>query len=271
MKKIDFFIDTADEQYINDTWNYLRTALTGKEISGITTNPSAMSKCNIHTFEEFKVKVKNLCKLVSSIRQDNLGVVYVQHPDSTISIDDLKSWIDKILPLSDGQTKVGLKIPPYFHLLNEIEKYRNIIDINVTGVADCSTAMMCFTYSPRYVSLIPGRMEEVGVDANLQMKYIDQRNKNKKSELITGSMRTIDGLKSAILYNTVPTIGTRVFNQLFQTPIDEFINLWIDRDVENNYLTISPYVTESMSNLSKSFFIEMDKLGYNLAQNLKST
>ncbi len=262
-----FFIDTGDEAYIKKTWNFLSNHVKGIEMVGITTNPNAMFKCNVQTVQEFESKVKNLCEIVSNIRNDDKGVVYVQHPDSNVSIDNLRKWIDRILKLSDGRTKVGLKIPPYVPFLQLIEEYKNKIDFNVTGVADCSTALMCFTYLPRYVSLIPGRMEEMGVNANSQMKYIHQRNLNGKSELITGSMRTIAGLKSAVFYGTVPTIGTRVFDLFFEkTPVD-FVDIWNSKD-SSDYLKFSPEVNQTMTDLSIGFFKQMDDMGKVLNSNL---
>lgn len=269
MKEIKLFIDTADESYIKNIWdNFLSNGLTGKEIVGITTNPNAMSKCNVHTLAEFESKTRTLCKLISEIRKDDKGVVYVQHPDSNVSCENLDKWISTILKFSDGQTKIGLKIPPYQKLLEKIEQYRNIIDFNVTGVADCSTALYSFTYSPRYVSLIPGRMEEVGINASEHMRFIDQRKEKIKSELITGSMRTIEGLLSAIKHNTVPTVGSRVFDLLIKHDINLFIKLW-DFEDPIDYIKFSPYIDSRSIDLSVAFFNQMDQMGSQLNCNLK--
>lgn len=268
MSDIKFFIDTGDLVYISNLWeSYLSKGLTGKEVVGVTTNPNAMAKCNIHTLPEFETRTRALCQLVSKIRQDDKGVVYVQHPESNITPDGLRYWISTILKFSDGQTKVGLKIPPYLPLLQLVEEYRGVIDFNVTGVADCSTALLSFTYSPRYVSLIPGRMEEQGINAIAQMRYIDQRANKKLSELITGSMRTVEGLKSAIVCNTVPTIGTRVFDLLIGKSISEFVELW-NYENPNSFLAFSPHVDSRMTDLSVAFFKQMDQMGDALRQNM---
>lgn len=263
-----FFIDTADESYIKQLWNkFLSKELSGKEILGVTTNPNAIEKCNISSIEEFESKVKSLCEVISSIRKDDLGIVYVQHPDSNVSEENLDKWINRVLKLSDGKTKIGLKIPPYKNILDLIEKYRNIIDFNVTGVADCSTALMSFSYSPRYVSLIPGRMEEQGVDANAHMQFISQRKNTSQSELITGSMRTIDGLVSAIVYKTVPTIGTRVFDLITEKQVKDFIDLWNCKKDQIN-IKFSPHINQINTDLSLSFFDQMDEKGLNLKKSL---
>lgn len=265
MKPNSFFIDTADTDYINNLWdNFLKNNIDGKSIAGVTTNPNAIAKINVNDLDSFTATVKKLCTTVSTIRGDDQGAVYVQHPDSNVTVSELKSWIDYLLHLATD-CKIGLKIPPYFDLLNLIPKYSNIIDFNVTGVADCSTALYCIGYSPRYVSVIPGRMEEVGINASNHLQFLDQRYKNKYTEIITGSMRTIDGLQKAIYYNTVPTIGTRVFD-LFTNP-EQFIELW-DSKNESYNIKFSPNVTESSKILSLEFFDQMNNQGRYLNKKL---
>lgn len=277
IEKIKFFIDTADECYIKKTLDYINGQnLIGKVVSGITTNPNAMSKCDVHTIKLFEEKVRNLCELVTFIRQDALGVVYVQHPNSNVTTDELRKWIDIIMKMTDGNTKVGIKIPPYLHLLKLIHEYHSVIDFNITGIADCSTALMCYSFEPRYVSLIPGRMEEYNINANAHMKYISQSISDRyskksnvlTSELITGSMRTISGLKLAILYNTIPTIGTRVFDLLFSDAV-EFCSMWDGVDLSGP-LKFSPSVSDIQTQLSVSFFEQMDKCGEKLLRDISN-
>ena len=103
------------------------------------------------------------------------------------------------------------------------EELKDKIDLNVTGTADCSTALMSLSYGVRYVSIIPGRMEEKGIDAKNQIAYLNQRKKD-NSEIITGSMRTLDGLKWAFEYGTVPTIGTKVWDLILEK---DYVNKFI--------------------------------------------
>ena len=126
---------------------------------------------------------------------------------------------------------------------------------------------MSFTYSPRYVSLIPGRMEEKGIDAVSHMKFIHQRKDKVNSELITGSMRTVEGLLSAIQGNTVPTIGTRVFDIIKIKNIEYFVKLWsIASDLQS--IKFSPHIDQRMTDLSVDFFKQMDSMGEQLKNNL---
>jgi transaldolase len=257
-----FFIDTADLDYIKNAWEKLSVAFTGKELVGVTTNPNAMAKVNAHTVAEMQHYTNELCKLVSDIRQDNKGVVYVQGPSSKMSNDELYEFAKRVSGWSDGKTKVGLKIAPYYETLQAVDRLNNFVDVNVTGVADCSTALRCFSYNVRYVSIIPGRMEEKGIDAKAQIQFVNERRSHKiDSEIITGSMRTLEGLAWAIQYNTVATIGSRVFDQIFsKNAVQEFKNMFAAPRPVSSFER-SPIVTQDMLDLSVDFFNQMDLLG----------
>ena len=134
------------------------------------------------------------------------------------------------------------------------------IDFNVTGVSDCSTALRAFSYNIRYVSFIPGRMEEKSINAKEQISFANQRN-NSRSEIITGSMRNIEGLAWACAYNTVPTIGTRVWDEMEQKISNqEFLKILKFRQ-NLDKIDFSPAVNDAMTSLSLDFFNQMDNLG----------
>lgn len=272
-----FFIDTADTDYILNLWNQLQGRIDRRAVVGITTNPSAMAKCNIHTLRGFDERVRELCRIVTAIRQAPGGVVYVQHPSSTASVDELIDFAQHISGLSDGRTRVGLKIPPHWHILQEAGRLAEICDINVTGVADCSTALMCFSYPVRYVSIITGRMEEKGIDANAHLAFVDQRNGmhfdpyDDFSEVITGSMRTLKGLQDAITHGTVPTIGTKVWDLILAdaSGIGNFNAMW-DNPPEILVHTFSPHIDQRNTDLSVDFFKQMDLAGEKLEDDIAS-
>ena len=196
MKSPFFFFDTADTEYVKQLWEKLKGQIDPKSVAGITTNPNAFHKIEAGTIKEWKDKTLELCQLVSEIRGDDLGVVYVQQPNSRMLGRDVLVWAAEISKWGDGNTRVGLKIPPFKEVLNVTDKLSTVIgiEVNVTGVADCSTALRAFSYGVDYVSIIPGRMEEQGINAKAQVSFTNQRN-CKNSKIITGSMRTIEGLK----------------------------------------------------------------------------
>jgi len=262
-ENVKFFIDTGDVEYCKKVYNNLKPFISGKEVVGVTTNPSALFKINVKNFKEMETIINNLCCFVTEVRKDTNGVVYVQLPNSNISIEDAEKYINLITNFTDGNTKVGLKIPPYQKYLKEASRWSKIIDINVTGVADCSTALRCFTYPVRYVSIIPGRMEEQGLDANSQLGYIDKRAHN-DNELITGSMRTLSGLRNAIVHNTIPTIGWRVFDKIIEENlVESFLNYWNEPKI-NTIHELSPDVNRINAKLSVDFFNQMDEFGSTL-------
>ena len=260
MKSPFFFFDTADTEYVKQLWEKLKGQIDPKSVAGITTNPNAFHKIEASTIKQWKDKTLELCQLVSEIRGDDLGVVYVQQPNSRMLGRDVLVWAAEISKWGDGNTRVGLKIPPFKEVLNVTDKLSTVIgiEVNVTGVADCSTALRAFSYGVDYVSIIPGRMEEQGINAKAQVSFANQRN-CKNSKIITGSMRTIEGLKWVCEYNTVPTIGSRVWDKLFkESNIEEFKSFW--KESEEADQLFSPKVDESMTALSESFFEQMDEL-----------
>lgn len=255
-----FFFDTADIDYIKKLWKRFSKVIPSDLVAGITTNPNAFSKINLTNLSEWKFTTKNLCKLVTEIRNDGKGVVYVQIPYSRMKKKQINEWIDLILDWSDGRTKIGLKIPPFIEALELANSLKDKIDFNVTGVSDCATALRAFSYDVKYVSFIPGRMEEKGINAKEQISFTNQR-KNSRSEIITGSMRNIEGLAWACAYNTVPTIGARVWDEIDQKiSNEEFLNILKSRQTLEK-IEFSPLVNNDMINLSLDFFKQMDDLG----------
>lgn len=256
----DFFIDTANIDYIEKLWETIKHKIDCKSVRGITTNPNAYFKINKLLLSEWLEHQIKLCELITKIRGDNKGVVYIQCPYSQMSSDEVLKFAKLVSQNNDGNTKIGLKIPPYKHILEIHQQLNEIMEVNVTGISDCATALKCISYGVKYVSIIPGRMEEVGIDAKQQIEFINQSKMN--SEIITGSMRTIDGLKWVFQYGTIPTIGERVWDLLLvDNKLNEIINL---HDISiPKYNEFSPEIDNRNYDLSSSFFKQMDKCGEN--------
>lgn len=255
-----FFFDTANVDRIKTIWESLKNDIDPNLVVGITTNPNAFIKVNTPSLNEWLSAIPRLCETVSEIRGDDKGVVYVQGPNSNMSETELLKYAEVVSSLSDGNTKVGLKIPPYKEVLKLVPKLNEFVDVNVTGIADATTALKCATYAVRYISIIPGRMEEVGIDAKSQIEFVNQGNL-KNTEIITGSMRTLEGLIWAFQYATVPTIGERVWNLVLQDRnIEKLLNIDYDSNLGTFY-PFSPRIDERNYDLSKSFFEQMDECG----------
>lgn len=255
-----FFFDTADGDAIANIWNSLKREVDPKSVTGITTNPNAMSKAGCTTLESWKKKAQELSVALNKIRGDNLGVVYVQQPNSRMTPGQVVNYTNYMTSDHNGLSRIGLKIPPYVPMLAAATHINEHVEINVTGIADCATALRSLSYDVTYVSVIPGRMEEKGINAKEQLAYIQQRRRDNKN-VITGSMRTIEGLSWVVQYNTVPTIGTKVWDLILKDlGPSGFNDLW-KSPIHIPQLDISPAVDDVMKNLSVDFFNQMDELG----------
>lgn len=274
-----FFFDTADTEAIQRIWDKLGKKLPSQSCVGITTNPNALAKVNCHTLIDLERLVKTMSSTMDGICGGG-SLIYVQVPNSCMSISQVIKWADFIRRLETGKSKIALKIPHFSYILRGtnrsvlensemFEAFKNLY-LNVTGVSDAGTIIKALNYeNVAYASIIPGRMEEVGIDANAHLKYLCEQKFKSHQAVITGSMRTIRGLKDSIYYRTVPTIGTRIWDLVAAENLwDELPTYWenvyhYDDTASSDY---SPQTTETNINLSKQFFEQMDSLGSKIHQ-----
>ncbi|MBI4586615.1 MAG: hypothetical protein HY717_21600 [Planctomycetes bacterium] len=255
-----FFFDTADPDFIAATWKKISRVFPAGAVRGVTTNPNALSKVKVNSIEGLKEHLEKLCRLVSGIRPDGQGIVYVQQPNSRMDAASLCEWADLLTAMGDGKTRLGLKIAPFPSALEAGRDLQDAIEINVTGVSDCATALRAFSYGVRYVSIIAGRMEEIGADAKAHVHFVQQRNSG-TGEIITGSMRTVEGLRWVCQAGTVPTIGSRVWEKLFtEIAFEELPSFW-NQEEPAQELQFAPVTTQGQIDLSRQFFEQMDGLG----------
>lgn len=273
-----FFFDTADTLYIKKIWKKLNKHISSSSCLGITTNPNALAKMNCDTLVDLEKLVKTM-----SITMDDIcgggSLIYVQVPNSCMSIKQILSWVSFIKELDTGKCKIALKIPHFSYILQETDRspvfwntdafgqHKNL-KLNVTGISDCNTVIKSLSYdNVSYASIIPGRMEEAGIDANSHLKYLCDQNFNKHQAIITGSMRTVKGLKDSIHYRTVPTIGTRVWDIIDAEDLwKEFPTYWhnLYQRSEVPCADYCPETTDKNINLSRAFFEQMDGFGSKL-------
>ena len=283
MSHPEFFLDTASSEEIRRIWEmFLHGRVGPTSYKGITTNPNALSKIGCNELEELDKVIPSLCELVTEMR-DGLGggVVYVQLPNSLMPHNEIFEWATRIAEYSDGLTHIGLKIPHWTRVLELTDELAEMVEVNVTGVSDWATLCKAFQYpGVTYASLIPGRMEEVGIDADLHMAYINRiRRSHEGQQVIAGSMRSIQGLQKAIVGGTVPTIGTKIWLQLMKPRYDtgrrdvtQFVDLWDKQawpqlDFVGGLIAAGghpPRVTDTNVKLSRDFFDQMDELGANM-------
>jgi transaldolase len=267
-----FFFDTADTDYINKVWDKLGKYVDPQSVVGITTNPSALAKVNCDTLAKFEELVPRMCETVANIRgtdSPTKGLVYVQVPNSTMQEEDIVAWAKYVGTLNTGPAALALKIPHFsyaLHLVNH-SALRELF-VNVTGISDAGTIIRSLSYqNVAFASIIPGRMEEVGINADAHLEYLAKHQFLRHQNIIAGSMRTIEGLKKSIYYHTVPTIGTRVWDLIdAENRWEEFASYW-DTQYEMPEAPLADYmplVTDTNIDLSKQFFDQMDALGKNM-------
>jgi hypothetical protein len=262
---VKFFIDTANIDYIEDLKIRLKSSIEPDLIAGITTNPNAFKKINKFKLSEWEKHLPRLCELVSEMREDNYGVVYVQAPVSTMSLDEVFKFAEHISKFDDGNTKLGLKIPPFKNILEGVPQIEQIMTTNVTGISDAGTALFASLFEPTYISVIPGRMEEVGIDAKKHVEYLmDAIDLCSASQIISGSMRTIEGLLWVSEMGTVPTIGERVWDLIYQdmSILDKMNYEKVDKYFKTPYIShFAPHNDQRNTDLSLAFFKQMDEYG----------
>jgi hypothetical protein len=276
MSQPTFFFDTADTDYIRKIWDKLGKYIDGSSVIGITTNPNALAKVNCDTLEKFETLVPQMTSLVGELRGEGpAGLVYVQVPNSTMKDEDVLRWATYVNEFNGNGAAIALKIPHFSYVLRlSGEPELQNLFLNVTGVSDANTIIKALSYNNVFfASIIPGRMEEVGIDANAHLEYLANQQLQRHQNIIAGSMRTIEGLKNSIFYHTVPTIGSRVWDLIdAENRWEEFVSYW-----ENTYevpeepnADYTPLVTDTNLDLSKQFFEQMDKLGESLHKEFMS-
>lgn len=278
-----FFFDTADTGAISKVYSRL-TALYGHFINysiiGVTTNPNAMAKIGATSLSDMVQVILDIDRFFC-ISNDELSSFYtripqeihIQLPDCDMPFDDCLKWFEYFEQL-ELQSKLVFKMPPNAKLLSEASRHsseKKIRYYNVTGLADAASILWALSYPyVSYASIIPGRMQNVmpleEVNKHLQLLASAKIPVSKK--IIAGSMRTLDGLKDAINYNTVPTIGTRVWDLMTGDDFKHFASWWsYNSQLIHSYVQID--ISDANRNLSNSFFEEMNKLGEPIANEFK--
>lgn len=262
----DFFFDTANISFIRDTMEKYGSDIDPKWVRGITTNPNAFSKVNMYHLGEWFEHTAEMAKLISDIRGDDEGEIHIQAPYSHLDPKTILEYAKMISDLAEGKCKVGMKIPPYQKVLEYVDQFNQYVITNVTGLADSSTALKCITYDVGYVSIIPGRMEEVGIDAKSSIAFVNQCNFG-NTQIITGSQRTTEQIIYSFYLDTVPTIGEKCWSDIFEG--DNFQRIL---NIEYGYEPVGPFspiISQDNINLSLAFFEQMDGLGSTARKDLE--
>ena len=269
-KDAAFFIDTANIDDINRIWDKIGPHVGVDSMVGITTNPNALAKVGCDTLAKFEELVPKLCKTIKDIRGDgSTGLLYLQTPKSTMTEDEIFEWAEYIDSFNGQGTAIALKLPHFSYALRMAESPElKKLYVNITGISDASTVIKALSCANVFfASIIPGRMEEVGIDANEHLEYLTRVQFYRHQNVIAGSMRTIEGLQNSIKYHTIPTIGTRVWDLIEAQNLWETFSSYWENTIEVDDSPLADYMptnTESNVELSRQFFGQMDTLGQSL-------
>lgn len=254
-----FFFDTANADFILNTWKQIKPICNNpKNILGVTTNPNALNKAGVKDLNSFLVVVYSLFDIIGKIRNDDLGIVYVQIPNSQCSLHEVKGFVDLIKSLFNFRVRIGLKIPPRFDIIQNKVWFEDLLP-NVTGVTDALTAVQMLSFNVEYISFLTGRLEEAWVDVKSHIAFVNSCQFDKK-QIIAGSMRTIPSLELAFQMGCVPTIGEKLWYGLLEGNNKESLN--------KDYTTLDdrvPSINFSdcavWQNVQNQFFQQMDEAG----------
>lgn len=271
-RPIEFLFDTADADYIDSIWLNLKDIVPGTAVKGITTNPNALAKIECDTLAKLEVEIPKLVSMVTDIRGGEPGgAVHVQIPHSNLCLSEqhVMQWAEYISQFGDGATHIVLKLPHYTAALRMADQIVNDYGtpVNITGISDWGTVLKAFAFpNITYASLITGRMEERGVNANEMMMYLAPIPRDGIQKIIAGSMRTLAGLEDAVYVGLLPTIGKRVWDHFFDEAVDwqTFAEVWIgelDLDLFDIDVHWPPLINEESRALTEEFFKQMDELG----------
>ena len=182
-----FYIDTANV----DDVDYALTKLLEhnpammSQFGGVTTNPNAFHKLGISTYSEMTAQLLRLDTAIHKWRYEIVMLsqfttsafdemeIHVQLPISTMTTTAAKMFIDDIRGLQ-LKSHIVFKFPPNLRLISEVREeplsddlsWPVAIDINVTGLTSAYECLRVLNMARvKYASLIPGRMEEAGLDS----------------------------------------------------------------------------------------------------------
>lgn len=282
-----FYFDTADFEWIEKTWNKLSKNMDASAIMGITTNPLALSRAGVTTIDEMQTVLWKLQNTLYDITNNTNTEIHVQLPHTTMSnSNEISQWITFITKCIDLRKSIlVIKMPPFKHILDIftdecVIATHNRMKLNVTGIADAATAMRClsYQYAVNYVSIIPGRMEEAGINANAHLKFLTQLEPNTDKygpyqNIIAGSMRNLKQLRTAIEYDAIPTLGASFFSKLTDDEFINFSNNWhnIDDSIASNYWNDLLVIDHKNHDVTWDFFNTMDKAGEPIYESFKNS
>ena len=207
---MNFFIDTANLEHIEET-------LKKGFVSGVTTNPSLMSKEPKSDFIKHINKITEICEEYGNVP---LSVeVFAERPAEMYS---------QALEIYDALSydNLNIKIPVGYEELEVVSKlYQEDIDVNVTCCFTEAQLELAALAGARYVSLFYNRLLDFGGNPLKVLRNV-RNNFDKNginSEIIVGSIRKDrDIVDSWTAGGHIVTAGYNLFPAILQHPMTDY-------------------------------------------------
>jgi transaldolase len=213
-----FFADTANLDEIEQ-------ALKRGFISGVTTNPSILSK---EQKRDFRVHIKEIIGVLKNHDYDiPLSVeVFTDNPDQMIG------QAEEFLSHFGHYKNINIKVPIGWGELAVIHQLRKRgIKVNCTCCMSYNQAIIAARAGANFVSLFWGRIRDIGYDAGSIVRQVHQtfREWSASSEIIVGSIRHIADINEAMQAGAdILTVPPKFFPQLCAHPkTDEAVNQFV--------------------------------------------
>jgi len=215
---VDLFADTANLEEIEE-------ALKRGFISGVTTNPSILSKEKKCDFREHIDKIINM---IQKYGEDiSLSVeVFSTAPEEMIA------QAEDFIHHFGSYSQLAVKIPIGWEELTVVHELRKRqIAVNCTCCMSYNQAMMGALAGANYVSIFAGRIRDIGYDAFSVIRQVHEslREGNSPTKIIVGSIRHIHDINDALRAGAdIVTVPPKFFKQMVTHPkTDEAVHQFV--------------------------------------------
>jgi transaldolase len=193
--------------------------------SGITTNPSILSKEEKCDFREH---IKKIISLIQQYKYDIPLSVEVLTTDP----DEMVKQAEDFAEHFGYYNNLTIKVPIGWDELKVIRSLRKRnIKVNCTACMSFNQAIMAANAGANFVSIFYGRIRDVGYDAFSIVQKVHQVFKewNSPAQIIVGSIRHIYDINEAVEAGAnIVTVPPKFFKQLASHPkTDEVINQFL--------------------------------------------
>jgi transaldolase len=212
------FIDTANLEE-------LEQSLQRGFVSGVTTNPSILSK---EQRGDFRLHINHLIRLLQEYDSNvPLSVeVFATEPEGMIL--QAQQFVEQF----GHYPNLYIKVPIGWNELTVICKLRRRgIKVNCTCCMSYNQAIMAVQAGANFVSLFWGRIRDIGYDAGSIVRQVHQtlRDWQSPSEIIVGSIRHIADINEALQAGAdIVTVPPKFFPQMCAHPkTDEAVHQFV--------------------------------------------